>query len=74
MNSTQMGRQHYPYLVVAIFAGRMPQIIGRTYNRADAEFQVRFLQRQMKNGSFFVAFEPKPKSTKSLSIQPFQYP
>jgi hypothetical protein len=64
MNSTQMGGQHCPYLVVVIFAGRMPQIIGRTYNRADAEAQVRFLQRQMKNGSFFVAFDPEGRSPK----------
>jgi hypothetical protein len=64
MNATQADGQYCPYLVVAIFAARMPQIVGRTYNRVDAEAQVRFLQRQMKNGSFFVAFEPEPQPTK----------
>ena len=61
MISTQTMGQHCPYLVVAIFAGRMPQIVGRTYNRADAEALVRFLQRRLGEGSFFVAFEPGPK-------------
>lgn len=61
MNSAQMSGQHCPYLVVAIFPGRMPQIVGRTYNRADAEVQVRFLQQRLKNASFFVAFDPEPQ-------------
>jgi hypothetical protein len=61
MISTQTVGQHCPYLVVAIFSGRMPQIVGRTFNRADAEAHVRFLQRRLAAGSFFVAFEPKPK-------------
>lgn len=60
-----MSGQYCPYLVVANFPGRMPQIVGRTYNRADAEAQVRFLQRQIKNGSFFVAFEPEPETINS---------
>ncbi len=64
MTPTQTSGQHCSYLVLAIFPGQMPQIIGRTYNRADAEAQVRFLQRQMKNGDFFVAFEPATQATK----------
>ncbi len=62
MNLIQIDGQHCPYLLVAIFSGRMPQIIGRAYNPSDAEAQVRFLQRRVKNGSFLVAFEAEPQT------------
>ena len=58
MNQLKSQGQHCPYLVVAAFPGRMPQIIGRTYNRVDAEAHVRFLRRRMMEGSFFLVFDP----------------
>ena len=70
MNSTKIDGQHCPYLLVAIFSGRMPQIIGRAYDRSDAIAQVRFLQRRVKNDSFFVAFEPEPQPTIFIKSKP----
>lgn len=52
---------HRPYLVVASFPGEMPRAIGRTYNKSDAEANVRFLQRRMTDGSFYIVFDPEPE-------------
>lgn len=51
---------HRPYLVVAAFPGEMPRAIARTYNQSDAEDHVRFLQRRMSGGKFYVVFDPEP--------------
>lgn len=51
---------HRSDLVVADFPGKLPRAIGRTYNKTDADDQVRFLKRRMANGSFYVVFDPEP--------------
>ncbi|NJN57311.1 MAG: hypothetical protein HC879_07300 [Leptolyngbyaceae cyanobacterium SL_5_9] len=33
-----------PWLIVAVFPGHHPKVIGRTCNRADADATVRFLR------------------------------
>ncbi|NJO43293.1 MAG: hypothetical protein HC769_24370 [Cyanobacteria bacterium CRU_2_1] len=50
-----------PYAIVAIFPGHKPKIIGRRRNRSDAEDMVRFLQRRIPNGTFYVMFDPMPE-------------
>jgi hypothetical protein len=46
-----------PWVIMAIFPGYPPREVGRTRHRADAEAYVRFLQRYMTQGSFYVMFE-----------------
>lgn len=65
--------QHCPYLIVAAFPKRMPQIIGRTYKRADAEAHMRFLQRRMTQGTFYLVYDPEPID-KELSLNARQRP
>lgn len=48
---------HRPWVIVVIFPGYKPREIGRTANRADAEAFVRFLQRRVTRGAFYVVFE-----------------
>lgn len=47
-----------PYLVVAVMPGHKPKIIGRTSNRMDGDRMVRFLQRKVTMGAFYLVFEP----------------
>ena len=56
--SEQQG-QHCPYLVVAVFPDRVPQVIGRTFNQMDAQTHVRFLKRKLKHGQFFLVYDPE---------------
>jgi hypothetical protein len=60
MSQLNAGDRHHPYLIVAAFPGKMPRAIGRTYNQSDAEEHVRFLQRRMNEGMFYIVFEPEP--------------
>ncbi|NJR63523.1 MAG: hypothetical protein HC769_34935, partial [Cyanobacteria bacterium CRU_2_1] len=49
---------HRPWVIVAVFPGHKPREIGRTQNRSDAEAYVRFLQRRVPQGRFYVMFDP----------------
>ena len=55
----QQQGQHCPYLVVAAFPERVPQVIGRTYNQMDAQTHVRSLKRRLKHGQFFLVYDPE---------------
>lgn len=57
--SEQQQGQHCPYLVVAAFPDRVPQVIGRTFNQMDAQTHVRFLKRKLKHGQFFLVYDPE---------------
>jgi hypothetical protein len=46
------------YAIIAAMPNHKPREIGRTCNRADAEDTVRFLQRRVKDGRFYVVFDP----------------
>jgi hypothetical protein len=46
-----------PWIVMAIFPGHKPREVGRTCHRADADAYVRFLQRHLREGEFYVVFE-----------------
>ena len=59
MNQTSPQGQHCPYLVVAAFPGRVPQVVGRTYNQMDAKTHVRLLKRKLKHGQFFLVYDPQ---------------
>lgn len=59
MNQILHQGQHCPYLVVAAFPDRIPQVIGRTYNQMDAQTHVRFLKRRLKHGQFFLVYDPE---------------
>jgi hypothetical protein len=39
--------------------GHKPRAIGRSNNRIDADSMVRFLQRKVPNGAFYVIFDPE---------------
>lgn len=54
-----MNTCHRPWVIVAIFSDHKPEELGRTYHRADAEAHVRFLQRYVKQGAFYVMFDPE---------------
>lgn len=45
------------WVIFAVFPGHPPKPIARLYNRSDAEDHMRFLQRWMAQGSFYVVFE-----------------
>ncbi|WP_416671058.1 hypothetical protein [Egbenema bharatensis] len=47
-----------PWQIIAVFPGLKPKPIGRTHNRADADDMVRFLQRKVPTGAFYVVFDP----------------
>jgi hypothetical protein len=47
-----------PWQIIAVFPGHKPKPIGRTHNRADADDMVRFLQRKVPTGAFYVVFDP----------------
>lgn len=47
-----------PYAIIAAMPGHKPKAIGRSNNRIDADSMVRFLQRKVPNGSFYVVFDP----------------
>ncbi|MEM7773825.1 MAG: hypothetical protein AAF327_25390 [Cyanobacteria bacterium P01_A01_bin.37] len=55
--------QYCPYLVVAVFPPNLPHVIGRHYNRADADAEIRFLKRRVSKGSYFLAYEPASASS-----------
>lgn len=46
------------YAIIAAMPNHKPREIGRTRNRADADDMVRFLQRRVKGGRFYVVFDP----------------
>lgn len=46
------------YAIIAAMPNHKPREIGRTCNRADADDMVRFLQRRVKDGKFYVVFDP----------------
>ncbi|MBD2090282.1 hypothetical protein H6F67_10500 [Microcoleus sp. FACHB-1515] len=58
MTHTYTPDSYRPYIIVASFPGQLPRAICRLYNQIDADDQVRFLQRQVGQGSFFVVFDP----------------
>lgn len=47
-----------PYLVIAAMPGHKPRIVGRANNRIDGDRMVRFLQRKVATGAFYLIFEP----------------
>lgn len=59
MSDKDSSKRSAPYAIVAAFPGYKPKAIGRTYNRADADEMVRFLQRRIPNATFYVMFEPE---------------
>lgn len=62
MSQSMSAACYRPYLVVAAFPKEMPRTIARTYNKSDAEDHVRFLQRRMPRGEFYVVFDPEPSN------------
>ena len=58
MTHTYTPDSYRPYIIVAAFPGQLPRAIGRMYNQSDADDHVRFLQRQVAQGSFYVVFDP----------------
>lgn len=54
-----MSDHHRPWTIVATFPGHKPKEIGRVRNRADADAHVRFLQRHVPQGAFYVVFDPE---------------
>lgn len=69
MNQIPQQGQHCPYLVVAAFPDRIPQVIGRTYNQIDAQTHIRFLKRRLQHGSFFLVYDPVVVDTEELVSQ-----
>ena len=65
----QQQGQHCPYLVVAAFPDRVPQVIGRTYNQMDAQTHIRFLKRKLKHGQFFLVYDPGLSETEDVQAQ-----
>ena len=61
--------QHCPYLVVAAFPDKVPQVIGRTFNQADAQTHIRFLTRRLKHGQFFLVYDPGVSETEDVQAQ-----
>ncbi|XHX77917.1 MAG: hypothetical protein RBJ76_26355 [Stenomitos frigidus ULC029] len=64
MTQQNPSAQYCPYLIVAAFPKGMPRTIARTYNQSDAEDHVRFLQRRLPKGEFYVVFDPEAGSDK----------
>jgi len=58
MTHTYSPDSYRPYIIVAAFPGHLPRAIARFYNQSDADDQVRFLQRQVGQGAFYVVFDP----------------
>jgi hypothetical protein len=46
------------WAVIAVFPGHQPKAIARTCYKTDADAYVRFLQRYMNQGNFYVIFDP----------------
>lgn len=69
MNQIPQQGQHCPYLVVAAFPDRIPQVIGRTYNQIDAQTHIRFLKRRLQHGSFFLVYDPAVTDAEGLLKQ-----
>lgn len=51
------------WAIVAVFPGHKPKTIGRTCHRADADAYLRFLQRHITQGSFYVLYDPEQADT-----------
>ena len=60
MAHPKLAEIHRPYLIVADFPGQLPRSISRTCNQADADDHIRFLKRQITNGSFYIVYDPEP--------------
>ena len=58
MTHTYTPDSYRPYAIVAAFPGQLPRAICRLCNQSDADDQVRFLQRMVGQGSFYVVFDP----------------
>ncbi|NEQ49559.1 MAG: hypothetical protein F6K11_05415 [Leptolyngbya sp. SIO3F4] len=69
MNQIHQQGQHCPYLVVAAFPDRIPQVIGRTYNQIDAQTHIRFLKRRLQHGRFFLVYDPTVTEAENPSEQ-----
>jgi hypothetical protein len=54
-----------PWAIVAIFPGHKPHEIVRAVSRSDAEAFARFLNRSVKQGEFYVVFDPPSTSVES---------
>ena len=48
-----------PYAIIAAMPEHKPKAIGRSNIRIDADSMVRFLQRKVPNGTFYVIFDPE---------------
>lgn len=46
-----------PWVIIAAFPMHKPTAIWRTCHRADADAYVRFLQRHVTEGTFYVVFD-----------------
>lgn len=60
MPQSKLAEIYRPYLIVADFPGQLPRAISRTYNKEDADDHIRFLKRQVANGSFYIVYDPEP--------------
>ncbi|NEQ47582.1 MAG: hypothetical protein F6K00_30175 [Leptolyngbya sp. SIOISBB] len=55
--------QHCPYLIVAAAPPNLPRVIGRHFNREDADDQLRFLLRKVRDRRFFIVYYPDSKES-----------
>lgn len=62
---------HRPWVVVVIMPQQKPRPIGRYANRSDAEATLRFLQRKVPNGAFYVIFDPAEPMPLPFPTEPF---
>lgn len=63
MNESDLGTtpsfaNNHLWVLVAVMPQHKPHPIGRFANRSDAEAMMRFLQRKVANGAFYVLFDP----------------
>jgi hypothetical protein len=56
--NVNLPKRYIPYAIIAAFPGHKPKAIGHTHNRVDADAMVRFLQRRIPHGAFYVIFTP----------------
>jgi len=56
-----------PYLVIAAMPGHKPRVVGSANNRIDGDRMVRFLQRKVATGAFYLIFEPSNTGDGSIT-------
>jgi hypothetical protein len=58
MSNRTFGDADHPWVLVAVMPQHKPRPIGQFVNRSDAEAMMRFLQRKVPSGAFYVLFDP----------------